>query len=126
MPLTQIHLREGKAPEYHKALMQGVYTAMRDAIGIPENDRFATITEHSSSCFNTSGDYLGIDRSDDLVIIRITLLAGRPVEKKQALYAAIADELSRDPGLRKEDVFINLVEVAKDDWSLGNGEAQYI
>ncbi|WP_299139379.1 tautomerase family protein [uncultured Tateyamaria sp.] len=126
MPFTQISLRAGKSPAYHKALMEGIYTAMRDAIGIPENDRFATITEHSPSCFNTSGDYLGVDRSDELVMIQITLLAGRPVEKKQALYAAIARELAKDPGVRKEDIFVNLVEVAKQDWSLGNGVAQYV
>lgn len=125
MPLVRISLREGKSPEYHKTLMEQIYLAMRDSMGTPENDRFATITEHRESCFNTSGDYLGIDRSDDLVIIQMTVLAGRSVDQKKALYAAIAERLSQDPGLRKEDVFVNLLEVAKEDWSLGNGIAQY-
>ncbi|MFY0611856.1 MAG: tautomerase family protein [Hyphomicrobiaceae bacterium] len=125
MPLTQISLRKGKSPEYHKALMEGIYLAMREAINSPEDDRFATITEHEASCFNNSGNYLGIERSNDLVIIQITMLGGRSVEAKKALYAAIAARLSDNPGLRKEDIFINLVEVAKEDYSLGNGEAQY-
>ena len=125
MPLVRVSLREGKSPEFHAALMEQIYLAMREAIGSPENDRFATITEHSESCFNTSGDYAGIDRSSDLVIIQITMLGGRTVDQKKALYAALADRLSKDPGVRKEDVFVNLVEVAKEDWSLGNGIAQY-
>ncbi len=125
MPLVRISLREGKSPEYHKTLMEQIYLAMRESMGTPENDRFATITEHSASCFNTSGDYLGIDRSEDLVIIQMTVLAGRSVDQKKALYAAIAERLSQAPGLRKEDVFVNLLEVAKEDWSLGNGIAQY-
>ncbi len=125
MPLVRISLREGKSPEHHKTLMEQIYLAMRESMGTPENDRFATITEHSESCFNTSGDYLGIDRSEDLVIIQMTVLAGRSVDQKKALYAAIAERLSQSPGLRKEDVFVNLLEVAKEDWSLGNGIAQY-
>lgn len=125
MPLVRISLREGKSPEYHKTLMEQIYLAMRESMGTPENDRFATITEHSESCFNTSGDYLDIDRSGDLVIIQMTVLAGRSADQKKALYAAIAERLSQSPGLRKEDVFVNLLEVAKEDWSLGNGIAQY-
>ena len=125
MPLVRISLREGKSAEYHAAVMEQIYLGMRESIGTPENDRFATITEHSASGFNNSGDYAGIDRSDDLIIIQITMLRGRTVEQKKALYAALADKLSQNPGVRKEDVFVSLVEVGKEDWSLGNGIAQY-
>lgn len=125
MPLVRISIREGKSPEYHATLMEQIYLAMRESIGTPEDDRFATITEHKASGFNTSGNYAGVDRSDDLVIIQITMLSGRTVEQKKALYAAIADKLSQDPGARKEDVFVSLVEVEREDWSLGNGVAQY-
>ncbi|MGI9352526.1 MAG: tautomerase family protein [Rhizobiaceae bacterium] len=125
MPLTRISLREGKSPEYHKTLMDQIYLAMHETLATPENDRFATITEHKESCFNTSGNFGGIDRSEDLVIVQVTLLAGRSVDLKKAFYAAVAHRLSKELGLRKEDVFINLVEVAKEDWSVGNGEAQY-
>jgi phenylpyruvate tautomerase PptA (4-oxalocrotonate tautomerase family) len=125
MPFTQISLKKGKSLEYRRALMEQVYQAMVDSIGAPENDRFATITELDDGNFNNSGDYLGIERSEDIVFIQITLNAGRSVEKKQALYAAIAKRLKDDPGVRTEDVVISLLEVAKEDWSLGNGVAQY-
>lgn len=125
MPLVRISLREGKSAEYHAAVMEQIYLSMREALGAPEDDRFATITEHSASGFNTSGDYAGIARSDDLIIIQITLLGGRSVDQKKAFYAALADKLHAAVGLRKEDVFVSLVEVAKEDWSLGNGIAQY-
>lgn len=125
MPFTHISLKKGKSPAYRSALMEQVYLAMRETIGIPENDRFATIAELELENINNSGNYAGIDRSDDVVFIQITLNAGRTVEKKKALYAEIATRLEADPGVRPEDVVISLVEVEKEDWSLGNGVAQY-
>lgn len=125
MPFTRILLKKGKSPEYRRALMEQVYLAMRETIAIPEHDRFATITELEADNINNSGDYAGIDRSDDVVFVQITLNAGRTIEKKKTLYAEIARRLMADPGVRPEDVFISLLEVAKEDWSLGNGVAQY-
>ena len=125
MPLIQISLRKGKPLDYRRDLMEEVYLAMRESINTPENDRFATITELEDGNFNNSGDYLGISRSDDIVFIQITLNAGRTTDKKKALYAEIAKRLNTKLGIRKEDVVISLVEIALEDWSLGNGEAQY-
>lgn len=125
MPFTQISLKKGTSAEFRSALMEEIYLAMRESIGIPENDRFATISELEPGNYNNSGDYAGISRSDDVVFIQITLNAGRTVELKKALYSEIAKRLSINPGIRSEDIVISLVEVAKEDWSLGNGEAQY-
>ena len=125
MPFTQISLKKGKSPEFRRTLLEQVYLAMRETIAIPEDDRFATLTELEDGNFNNSGNYAGIERSDDVVFIQITLNAGRTVEKKKALYAEIAKRLSNDPGVRPEDIVISLVEVAMEDWSLGNGIAQY-
>ncbi len=105
--------------------MEEVYLAMRESIGIPEDDRFATITELEDGNFNHSGDYLGIERSEDVVFIRITLNRGRTTDLKKALYAQIAERLNTNLGIRKEDVVISLLEVSPEDWSLGNGDAQY-
>ncbi len=125
MPFTHISLKKGKSAKYRRALMDQIYLAMRETIDIPENDRFATITELELENINNSGDYADIDRSDDIVFIEITLNAGRTIEKKKALYAEIAKRLKTSPGVRPEDVFINLLEVEKKNWSLGKGTAQY-
>ena len=125
MPFTQISLRKGKSLDYRRDLMEEVYLAMRESIGIPENDRFATVTELEDDNFNNSGDYLGISRSDDIVYIQITLNSGRTPDNKKALYAKIAERLNANLGIRKEDIVISLLEVSPEDWSLGNGEAQY-
>ena len=125
MPLVRVALRRGKSDDYKKAIGDGVYKAMREAFNIPEEDRFVVVSEHSESEFQFSKTYLDIARSDDLVIIQITANNGRTVEQKKALFARIAELLSEKPGLRKEDVFVNLVEVAKENWSFGNGVAQY-
>jgi len=125
VPLTHIALKKGKSPEYRRALMKQVYLAMRETFNVPEEDRFMTITEHDDSQFDFGPDYLGIHRSDDLIMIQITANNTRTIDQKKALYAKIAERLAIDPGVRPEDVLINLVEVLKENWSFGNGEAQY-
>lgn len=125
MPFSQISLKKGKSPEFRSTLMEQIYLALRETMAIPEHDRFATIKELEPGNFNNSGNYGGIERSDEIVFIQITLNAGRTVEQKKALYAEIAKRLKADPGIRPEDIVINLIEVASEDWSLGNGIAQY-
>ena len=125
MPLVRIDLIEGKSADYRKTIGEVVYDAMRSTIDVPENDRFQVITEHKRENFIYDPTYLGISRTDDCVYIQITLNAGRTVEKKRSFYKAIADGLHERLSLRREDVFINLVEVGKENWSFGNGLAQY-
>ena len=98
---------------------------MREVFEVPEEDRFMVITEHDEPDFSYSPTYLGINRSDDLVLIQLTVSNTRTVEKK-ALYRRIVENLTADPGLRPEDNFINLVEVLPENWSFGNGIAQYV
>jgi 4-oxalocrotonate tautomerase len=125
MPLVRVSLRAGKSAEYKQAIGDGVYKAMLETFDVPKEDRFVVVSEHAESEFQFSRTYLDIARSDDLVIIQITANNTRTVEQKKALFARIAELLSQEPGLRKQDVFINLVEVAKENWSFGNGIAQY-
>ena len=125
MPLVRISIRRGKAATYKTSLVQGIYEAMRVTYSVPEDDLFMTIDEHDADTFAFGRTYLGIARSDDLVMIQITCNDTRDTPQKVALYRAIADHLAASPGVRKENVFINLVEVAKANWSFGNGVAQY-
>lgn len=125
MPLTRISLMKGKSPEYHRALMEQVYLAMRETFNVPADDRFMTVSEHDRGQFDFGADYLGVHRSDDLVMIQITANNTRTLEQKKALFLEIARRLATEPGLRPEDVLISLVEVSKENWSFGNGEAQY-
>ncbi|GIQ77167.1 tautomerase family protein [Bradyrhizobium sp. RD5-C2] len=126
MPLTRVSLRRGKPAAYRKAILESLYRAMRETFDVPEGDRFMTISEHDDDDFAYGAAYLGIRRSDDLVIIQITVSNTRPVTQKQKLYRRIAERLTESPGLRTEDIFINLVEVLPENWSFGNGEAQYV
>jgi 4-oxalocrotonate tautomerase len=126
MPLTRVSLRRGKPAAYRKAILESLYRAMRETFDVPEGDRFMTISEHDGDDFVYGENYLGIARSDDLVIIQLTVSNTRPVTQKQQLYRRIVELLAESPGLRPEDVFINLVEVLPENWSFGHGEAQYV
>ncbi len=125
MPLVRIDLREGKPPEYRGVIGEVIYDALL-SIGVPVNDRFQIITEHPPDCLVFDPAYLGIERSDALIMIQITMNEGRSLELKKRLYKAIADRLNSRLSVRRQDVFINLVEVKKENWSFGNGEAQYV
>lgn len=125
MPLVRIDLRSGKPAEYRRALGDGVHRAMVETIKVPADDRFQIITEHPADGIVHDPSYLGVSRSDAVVFIQITLNAGRTLEMKKALYARIAELLAEKPGLRSEDVLVSLVEVTKENWSFGNGVAQY-
>jgi 4-oxalocrotonate tautomerase len=125
MPLVRIALREGKPPSYLTAIGEAVHRAMVETINVPPDDRFQILTEHPPDGLVYDRRYLGIERTDDILVIQITLNAGRTLEQKRALYRALAEKLARDPGIRKEDLLVNLVEVVKENWSFGNGEASY-
>ncbi|SIT39521.1 putative tautomerase YusQ [Paraburkholderia ribeironis] len=125
MPLTRIALRAGKPAEYRKALADGIQRSLVDTFNVPKDDMFMLITEHEPGNLIYDRHYLNIERSDDFVVIQLTVSNTRTLEQKKALYRRIVDELAESPGLRREDVFINLVEVEKENWSFGNGLCQY-
>ncbi len=125
MPLVRISLREGKPETYRAAIADAVHRAMVETINVPAQDRFQLVTEHPRAGLVYDPSYLGIGRSDDVVFVQITLNAGRTTEMKKALYARMAELLAASPGLRREDLLVSLVEVAKENWSFGNGVAQY-
>ena len=125
MPLVRIALRKGTSPEFRRAVGSSIHRAMVEAIKIPEQDKFQIITEHDESGLIYDPSYLGISRTDGVILIQITLNAGRTVDARKALFARIAQLLRESPGVRPEDVFVSLVEVPKENWSFGNGLAQY-
>ena len=125
MPLVRISLIEGMPAAYRKKVGDVVHQAMVEAINCPPQDRFQLITEHTKDNFLCAPEYLGISHTDDLIIIQITLNEGRTVELKKALYKAIAEGLNKSVAVNPQDVFVSLVEVKKENWSFGNGIAQY-
>lgn len=124
MPLIHVSMRSGKPDAFRQAIFDGLYRALREALQVPDDDQFMTITEHDASNFRY-GAAFGIERSDDLLYIRITIFDTRTIEQKKALFQSISDILAESPGVRPEDVFVNLIESAKQNWSVGNGIAQF-
>ncbi|MGZ3481883.1 MAG: tautomerase family protein [Myxococcaceae bacterium] len=125
MPLVRIDLPRGKTSEYRRTAGDVVYEAMIQTLKVPANDRFQVITEHAPENLITDPTYLDVERSQECLVIQVTLNEGRTTEVKKAFYRAVADGLHQRLGLRRQDVFISLVEVKKENWSFGNGEAQY-
>jgi 4-oxalocrotonate tautomerase len=126
MPLVRISVSSGKSAAYLQAISTAVHEELVEVFKIPPDDRFQVITEYTAGTrLVRPKSYLGNEYSDDLIVIQITANDGRTVEQKKALYRGIAQKLAKTPGLRPQDVVINLVEVRKENWSFGNGEAPY-
>ena len=125
MPFVRIALMQGKPAGFGKKVGEIVYRAMVDTINVPAKDHFQVITEHDKNSLIYDPSYLDIPRTDGVIFIQITLNEGRTVELKKAFYRAVAERLHKDLGVRMENVFINLVEVKKENWSFGNGIAQF-
>src|ERR1700759_932142 len=124
MPLFHNSPRSGKPPASGRAISAGLYRAMRETLAVPEDDQFMTITEHDPANFRTGTGY-GVARSDDVVYIQITVFDTRTPEQKKALYRRIAELLGESPGIRPEDVFVQVLTSAKENWSVGHGVAQF-
>ncbi len=124
MPLVHISLRAGKPEAYRQAIFDSLYRAMREALDVPEGDEFMTISEHDAANFRY-GAAFGVKRSDDTVYIQMTVFSTRTAEQKKALFRRIAELLGESPGIRPEDVFVNVLDAAKENWSIGHGLAQF-
>jgi 4-oxalocrotonate tautomerase len=125
MPLVRIALMKGKPEGFGKKVGAAVYRTMIETINVPPKDHFQIITEHDKNGLIYDADYLDIPRTDGIVIIQITLNEGRTVELKKNFYKTLAARLREELGVRPEDVLVSLVEVKKENWSFGNGIAQY-
>jgi 4-oxalocrotonate tautomerase len=125
MPLTRISLRRGKPAAYRKAICDGLYRAMREALNVPEGDRFILVSEHDAVDFDYGSSWPGIARSDDLMFFQLTVSETRTLAQKKALYRRLVELLTENPGLRPEDIFISLLQVPLENWSVGLGEAQF-
>ena len=125
MPLVRIDLRVGRPAGVRQAIGDAVHQAMVETLNVPSQDRFQLIGEHPPEGQIYDPDYLGISRSDGVVFVQITLNQGRSVDQKRALYARIAELLHARAGVRREDVLVSLVEVPRENWSFGEGVAQY-
>src|SRR6516165_9674537 len=126
MPFVRIDLRAGTSPEYRKALGDGVHRAMIESLAIPPDDHFQVITEHQPGGLVYDPGYLAGRRSGQVVFVQITLSFGRKPQQKRKLFKRMAEILAESPGLKPQDLSINLVEVSWENWSFGNGEAQYM
>jgi 4-oxalocrotonate tautomerase len=126
MPLARIDVNQNASADLIRAVSDAIYDAMREFANVPANDKFQIVTRHTAGEIIYPKDgYLGIDYSPNIILIQVTWVAGRSTEVKKKFYRRIADELHEKQGVRKQDVWITLVDNAREDWSFGNGEMQY-
>ena len=125
MPFVRLTLARGRSVEDRRAMAESVQQALVETAGVPADDFFCAVHELPPEDFRFDPTYLGIQRSAELLFVQIVLNVGRTVEVKRSLYARISEKLGQRPGIRHEDVLINLIEVPRENWSFGNGIMSY-
>ena len=126
MPLVRIDISKNATPELARTISDVVYNAMIEIAKVPQHDKFQIITRHvTDELIYPSAGYLGIDYTPGIIFIQVFWVAGRTTDVKKAFYRKIADDLYAQAAVRKQDVFISLIDAAREDWSFGNGEMQY-
>lgn len=126
MPFVRIAVYESTPTADRKPIADAVYEAMRETIDIPEGDRFIVVTSHGKDELFVDPKFMNVTRTERFVLVHITLSQGRTVEKKQALYARIAERLHSAIGVSTDDVMTVLTENTYTDWSFGKGLAQFV
>jgi phenylpyruvate tautomerase PptA (4-oxalocrotonate tautomerase family) len=125
MPFVKVYLRRGKSPEYLRSASDAIHEALVATANVPADDRFQVFHQLEDDALVAHPSYGGVSRTADLIIVEITLNAGRSVEVKKALYAGLAECLQAAVALRPDDLLVSLVEVTKENWSFGGGRATY-
>ena len=122
MPMTHVSMRSGRSAPFRSAVLKGIHESLHEALGVHPEAFFMTITEHEEANFlaNTTFPF---KRSPDLLLIQITLTEGRNAEDKQRFYEHLVAKLGANLGVDPADVFINIIEVASENWSPGRGLA---
>src|SRR4051812_47345220 len=126
MPFTRIAVKRGTSVEQKEAIARGVHQAMVDSLGIPQDDFFQLFSEYGPGDFFYDRRFLGVDRSENLIVVQITMRRGRSDAMKRDLYAKIAENLNKNVGARRQDIFIYLSENDFSDWSVGNGQMSMV
>lgn len=125
MPFVKLYLRRGRSDAELQQISEVVHQALVTEANVPADDRFQVIQQFSDSELIAHPTYGGVERSPSLLIVEITLNAGRSNDVKKNLYAGIASGLETAIGLRPDDVLVSLVEVSKENWSFGGGRMTY-
>jgi 4-oxalocrotonate tautomerase len=126
MPLARIDISKNASDELVRIVSDAVYRAMVEVANVPAHDKFQIINRHApDEIIYPQEGYLGVQYTAGLILIQVTWVAGRSTDVKKRFYRQIAEEIHEKGGVRKQDVWINLVDSSREDWSFGNGEMQY-
>jgi 4-oxalocrotonate tautomerase len=124
MPLQRIDLTTSRSPEVRSRIADAVHRALVEAISVPVDDRFQVMTAHPAGELFFAPSYLDIPHKDP-VLVQVTLSRGRTTEQKQALFRRMG-ELVEAAGVPRNELVVSLVESGREDWSFGDGIAQYV
>lgn len=118
MPLVKVEMIKGRSPEYKKAILDGIHSALVETFKIPDYDRMQRIYELDKENFEIASN-----KTEKYILIEITAFKGRSLEAKKLLYSTIVKNLENNPGINGKDITIVIHEPPLDNWGIWGGKA---
>ncbi len=125
MPLVRISVPQSTSTQDIEAVSESVHQALVAHCSVPLADKFHLVQRHARDELICTPEFLGVQHTTKVVMVQIFLSAGRSLEAKKALYAQISQQVAATSSFTASDVIINLSETTRENWSFGNGIAQY-
>lgn len=125
MPLLKVNVIKGRSSAQIDLLLDTIHTSMVRSFGVPDRDRYQILFEHEKSHFRAEDTGLDIDRTDRFILLEVI---SRPRDRaaKTSFYRNLADDLLANCGIAPSDIMVSFVQNSDDDWSFGNGNAQFL
>ena len=125
MPLAKIHVLEG---QYDTARLGKVSEAIQNALieilGVPPDDFFQIHHVLPRDRYLHTPAFLGQTYSDDMILLELTFIAGRPKETRLALLRSLNEKVVTAARISPADLVVMLYEIAGENASFGSGLAQ--
>jgi hypothetical protein len=122
---VRFDILKGKSEDYVAKMLDAAHRAIVDSFDVPQRDRFQIVSEHEAKNIRVQDAGLGIERTDDVVIVSVTSRP-RSEEAKVRFYKALCDELKSACGIAASDVVVSFTINSDADWSFGHGRAQFL
>jgi len=122
MPFFNVHVPKGLFPlDQRKAIADSLAHSLQESFGLPPEDKFVVINEHSEGFMFLHPTYKDVERSAGAIVISVYIPASRPMSEKRKLLKEIVQRLHDNVGIRPDDVFVTLIPLPSENFSFGRG-----
>lgn len=120
MAIVRVDFSTKQPAEFAPTVSRVINACMQQVLGVSPTENYIVCQAYPAEAILHAPDICSTERLEKIAFIQITLNQGRSAELKRKFFKQLGAELMETGYLKVEDMFINLVEVASENWSFGN------